>query len=294
MGSCTTKFQSEYNNIIENSPLLNNKTKSNDKVRNESCKIIILGAASAGKTTILKQMISVYNKNHHWMTKSHKTHCKPYLTINLIKSFKKLCIYDDVLSNKMDINTQIAAKHEQIRQNICTMNERATFDISMCENLTKLLSDKGIQNRLHYRDMFGVHDNFEYLIKNMHLYCKIDYIPSHIDYLNIQQRTTGFNKLSFTLSDKNSFKYYEIYDCGGSRNERKKWMNVIRNTNIILYVVSLSAYNQSLWEQPSYNRLRESIHLYRRVYHMCALRNARFVLCSINMIYLKRKFTNTQ
>merc|ERR1712228_1054174 len=49
------------------------------------------------------------------------------------------------------------------------------------------------------------------------------------DLIHSRQRTTGVNKIKFALPDKNGAfeEIYEIFDVGGQKNERRKWMHFL-------------------------------------------------------------------
>jgi hypothetical protein len=47
---------------------------------------------------------------------------------------------------------------------------------------------------------------------------------------------------------------FEMYDVGGQRNERKKWIHCFDNVTAIIFVAALSEYDQVLFEDASTNR----------------------------------------
>lgn len=55
---------------------------------------------------------------------------------------------------------------------------------------------------------------------------------------------------------------FELYDVGGQRNERKKWINCFEGVNTILFVAALSEYDQNLFEDSSVNRMVSYHHVY--------------------------------
>jgi GTPase SAR1 family protein len=42
-----------------------------------------------------------------------------------------------------------------------------------------------------------------------------------------------------------SLTYRSIWDVGGARSERRKWLHCFENTDLIIFCASLSDYNQS-------------------------------------------------
>lgn len=45
-----------------------------------------------------------------------------------------------------------------------------------------------------------------------------------------------------------------MYDVGGQRNERKKWIHCFDNVTAVIFVAALSEYDQCLFEDASTNR----------------------------------------
>ena len=59
--------------------------------------------------------------------------------------------------------------------------------------------------------------------------------------------------------DKLNFK---MYDVGGQRGERKKWIHSFDDVTAIMFIASLSEYDQKLAEDRTKNRLKESLDLF--------------------------------
>lgn len=48
---------------------------------------------------------------------------------------------------------------------------------------------------------------------------------------------------------------FEMYDVGGQRNERKKWINCFEGVTAVIFVAALSEYDQCLFEDSTVNRM---------------------------------------
>ena len=57
------------------------------------------------------------------------------------------------------------------------------------------------------------------------------------------------------------FDYFQI-DTGGERGERKKWIHFFNDVAVLIYVASLSGYDQVLAEDLRTNRMIESLNLF--------------------------------
>lgn len=56
-----------------------------------------------------------------------------------------------------------------------------------------------------------------------------------------------------------------MFDVGGQRSERKKWIHCFENVTSIIFCVALSEYDQVLLEESSQNRMMESLLLFDSV-----------------------------
>ena len=69
-----------------------------------------------------------------------------------------------------------------------------------------------------------------------------------------------------------------MFDVGGQRGERKKWVQCFDNVTSILYVASLSEFNQVLAEDREKNRLLESLELFQNVINLPWFENTPIIL----------------
>jgi hypothetical protein len=58
---------------------------------------------------------------------------------------------------------------------------------------------------------------------------------------------------------------YSMFDVGGQRSERKKWIHCFEAVTSIIFCVALSEYDQVLLEESSQNRMNESLVLFESV-----------------------------
>jgi guanine nucleotide-binding protein G(o) subunit alpha len=76
---------------------------------------------------------------------------------------------------------------------------------------------------------------------------------------------------------------FEMYDVGGQRSERRKWIDCFENVDAVIFVAALSEYDQSLAEARRTNRMSETLELFRSVCN-----NRAFADTSI-MLFLNKK-----
>ncbi|GLV44616.1 G protein alpha i subunit [Carabus blaptoides fortunei] len=69
-----------------------------------------------------------------------------------------------------------------------------------------------------------------------------------------------------------------MYDVGGQRSQRRKWIYCFDDVRAVLFVVSLSGYDMTLVEDSNVNRLEESLNLFGQIVNNPFFREASFVL----------------
>jgi hypothetical protein len=85
--------------------------------------------------------------------------------------------------------------------------------------------------------------SFSYYTNIDRLFAK-DYLPSDQDVLRSRLRTTGITETLFELGQLN----YHMFDVGGQRSERKKWVHCFEGVHCLMFVAALSGYDQCLVE----------------------------------------------
>ena len=56
-----------------------------------------------------------------------------------------------------------------------------------------------------------------------------------------------------------------MLDVGGQRSERKKWIHCFDEAKAVIFIAALSDYDLTLFEDPSVNRMKESIRLFSSI-----------------------------
>jgi hypothetical protein len=58
-----------------------------------------------------------------------------------------------------------------------------------------------------------------------------------------------------------------MFDVGGQREERRKWIQCFNDVTAIIFVTACSCFNLVLIEDESQNRLRESLELFKNIWN---------------------------
>lgn len=97
------------------------------------------------------------------------------------------------------------------------------------------------------------------------------YIPTTEDILHSRKITTGIHQIKFyvPVSRKLGGGNHEIrmFDVGGQRDQRSKWIQVFEGIQAILFMMSCGDFDQTLREDPKVNRLNEALCVFGDVWH---------------------------
>lgn len=127
--------------------------------------------------------------------------------------------------------------------------------------LWKLPSTKELINGEH-RSEFYLMDSAKYFVDDLDRISMPNYIPNEHDIIRSRQKTSG---IFDSIFDVGSNLKLHMYDVGGQRSERKKWIHCFDNVTLIIFCVSLSEYDQLLLEDQGQNRFEESLVLFDNV-----------------------------
>lgn len=101
------------------------------------------------------------------------------------------------------------------------------------------------------------------------------YVPTEEDIIMTRIRTTG---IAQTELDEGPV-HFRVVDVGGQRNERKKWIHCFDDVKALLFVVNLAGYDQVMFEDPTQNRMKESLNLFAQICNNPVFASTPIFLC---------------
>lgn len=217
-------------------------------------KMLLLGAGESGKSTILKQMKLIHEGGYNVQE------LRGFRTIvynNLAQSTKMLMAamvdlgihYENFGSEDStqlvnDLPEQVGAEH---------------YSEPILQAIKTIWADPGVQEcyKRAGRDFYLI-DSAKYFFDNLDRIGQPNYIPDDQDVLRCRVKTTGITETVFNIGDLT----YRMFDVGGQRSERKKWIHCFENVTAIIFMVAISEYDQKLVEDDAVNRMQEALTLF--------------------------------
>lgn len=124
--------------------------------------------------------------------------------------------------------------------------------------IRRLWADHGVQACFGRSREYQLNDSAAYYLNDLERIAQSDYIPTQQDVLRTRVKTTGIVETHFTFKDL----HFKMFDVGGQRSERKKWIHCFEGVTAIIFCVALSAYDLVLAEDEEMNRMHESMKLF--------------------------------
>ncbi|GMS87234.1 hypothetical protein PENTCL1PPCAC_9409, partial [Pristionchus entomophagus] len=277
------RTQKKASSIIDESL---EKQKREDTSR---LKILLLGGADAGKSTILKQMRIQYMNGF----KAEEMHSfKKYLRLNLFQICHVIAMgVHECIPKIFDFEKDILDRFSEGISWIVDIDVEK--EVQFLNTFMKLDCVRSFME-LHPNHP-SLPDNAHYYIPHVSSLLAEDYIPTPEDILHLRIPTADVNEINFTFSTS----AIRLIDVGGQKTYRKKWIHFFDGVAAVLFVASMAAYDQPLdavdatikpvlykdlftedeIKKPKVvNRLRDSAHLFGEMLRSKFLTSAAFIL----------------
>lgn len=233
-------------------------------------RLLLLGAGESGKSTIVKQMRILHVNGFSEEEKRQK-----------IEDIKKN-IRDAILTITGAMSTLVPPVQLENAENqwrvdyIQDIASNPDFDYppEFYEHSEVLWKDKGVQAAFERSNEYQLIDCAKYFLDRVHIVKMPDYTPSEQDILRCRVLTSGIFETKFQVEKVN----FHMFDVGGQRDERRKWIQCFNDVTAIIFVTACSSYNMVLREDPNQNRLRESLDLFKSIWNNRWLRTISVIL----------------
>ncbi|CAJ0586108.1 unnamed protein product, partial [Mesorhabditis spiculigera] len=259
----TMKSQEETHRKIEDEL---RKDVENDKT---VIKLLLLGPGESGKSTVLKQMRIIHNNG---FTDAEKVARREAVWNNTVQSmYMLICGLERIGYQVLDKNMRHL---ELIKKTVGDKKDWDPITEDVCNSIKALWDDKGIRAAYERRSEFQLNDSAVYFFEAVERTSRPHYIPSVQDILMTRVATSGVQEIRYTYKEIE----FKIYDVGGQKSERRKWIHCFDSVDALLFVVAISEYDQTLREDGVTNRLRDSQILFKDIINNDYLRRAQAIL----------------
>ena len=227
-------------------------------------KLLLLGAGESGKSTIFKQMRIINSAGY---STSELSQFRYIIHRNILDAIKTL------VENANHMNIELQEENEDSADQVLLWDSDSV-NPEMAEVIERLWNDSGIKKCYSRRAEFHLLDNAAFFLGDVRRVAAEGFVPSTQDALNARVRTSGVVSKEFQIEDYT----YLVYDVGGQRSERRKWLPLFDHVTAIVFVAALNDYDQVVPEDRSKNRMQESLDLFQQIVNSKHFVNADVIL----------------
>lgn len=225
---------------------IDKQLRADQERMNHEVKLLLLGAGDSGKSTILKQMKFIHDNGY---SKEDREAFREVVNANVIQSMH--AVVEAMPNLDLDFSNPENKEHAQTILDQPRQEEIHTLPAAVTTALISLWKDDGVREAVLRSNEFQLHDSAQYYFDSLDRITASNYIPDDQDILRTRVKTTGISETTFKVESLT----YRMFDVGGQRSERKKWIHCFENVTAVVFVVALSAYDQMLLEDEAVVRL---------------------------------------
>ncbi|KAL0010332.1 hypothetical protein SO802_005440 [Lithocarpus litseifolius] len=207
-------------------------------------KLLLLGAGESGKSTIFKQIKLLFQTGFdeaELRSYISVIHANVYQTIKILHDGSKELAQSDADSSKYVLSSE----NKDIGEKLSEIGGRLDYPClnkELAQDIETLWKDAAIQETYTCGNELQVPDCANYFMENLQRLADPNYVPTKEDVLYARVRTTGVVEIQFSPvgENKKSGEVYRLFDVGGQRNERRKWIHLFEGVTAVIFCVAIS------------------------------------------------------
>ena len=169
----------------------------------------------------------------------------PTIHRNIILFIKTLC--DAVVAFELKDILEATDEFDRIR----FKSEDDVMELNEAQDIHVLWNDPAIQKAWNRRNELQITESTLYYYNKLEEIADANYIPDQEDLLYTRVMTSGVQTEKYVIQGTP----FEIYDVGGQRAERRKWIHCFEGVTAVIFVAALSDYDLKLYEDNVTNRM---------------------------------------
>mmetsp|Transcript_17226 Transcript_17226/g.39808 ORF Transcript_17226/g.39808 Transcript_17226/m.39808 type:complete len:405 (+) Transcript_17226:347-1561(+) len=272
----------------------------------QKIKLLLLGAGESGKSTIFKQMRIIYGSPR---TDDNLRMFGVVIRSNCITVTRKLCQVIRMLELEDDLEEEEAEEgfdmtpfeaFEHLVSHLidgtaeplepidlsdywvghCATaglgpNNDAQMFLQICKSIKSLWNSKIVKEVVwQKRSLVNIIDGHKEFLDSVDRIAAKNFKPTQQDVLLARVKTTQVVMERYRIDGID----FEMYDVGGQRSERRKWIDCFDSVDAVIFVAALSEYDQNLAESKRTNRMVEALELFRSICNNRAFANTSVML----------------
>jgi len=256
MGSCNSSPDAQTSRAYDKQ--LQRDRKRNAKVH----KLLLLGTGNSGKSTFFKQLARIHGQGlGEDDVLSASKHIQDSIVVqmkHILQTFKPEDA--DNIAPADETKLDLPPDLQQSGMRILNLSPEQPLK-EVVDDIATLWDHELIKEAYTNRTNLGIADSAPHFFDDLERIRQPSYRPTPEDILLARIPTTGMRSQQFVIKETT----FNIFDVGGQRSERNKWIHCFDTVHGILFVASLSCYDQNLFEENELNAMSEALELFKIV-----------------------------
>lgn len=253
---CTNSTPEEQE-AKQRSANIDRQLRASGREAESTIKLLLLGAGESGKSTFVKQMKIIHGDGY---STEELNSFKSTVHSNLLAGMVAVLKAMDKLDIKLQ-NPSNKAHESAVLEFPIPLESGAVIPPEIGEAVKSLWKDEGFAECFKRAYEYQLSDSAPYYFQKMNEILSPSYTPDEQDVLRSRVQTTGVVETAF----RNNKVTYKLFDVGGQRSERRKWIHCFDDVKAVLFVAALSGYDMTLFEDDATNRMEESLNLFQAI-----------------------------
>ncbi|XP_031419997.1 guanine nucleotide binding protein (G protein) alpha v1 isoform X2 [Clupea harengus] len=225
------------------------------KLESHVVKILLLGAAESGKSTVVKQIKIIHS---HGFSRR------------------------ELISFKDHAQSVLACDW-------CTGKDAELLPF-LAQAFCCLWADQGVRAAAARGYEYQLNDSALYFFDNIGRIIGPNYVPTETDVLRVRVRTSGVTETQFCAAQF----IFRLYDVGGQCTQKRKWLRCFDGVRAVLFLVDLSRYDLRPQQQDSSTGcIQDSLELYSSILSNTVFSSASLILIMNKMDLFQEKILNS-
>ncbi|GAA5857184.1 hypothetical protein JCM9279_001047 [Rhodotorula babjevae] len=225
----------------------------------KTVKCLMLGAGESGKSTLVKQMRLMYARPY---TDRERAEYAEVVYANAVQSMQAVIRGSEVVRIAIPSHLHDTADY------LSSVSSDEAVDVNsgsilphVRDAIVALWAEPAVKEIVRHSAAYQLNDSARYFFDEMGRVGQSGYVPTDQDILRTRVRSTGIVEETFDVKGQK----LRVFDVGGQRSERKKWIHCFENVNVLVFVAAISEYDQVLYEDETVNRLAEAAMLWESI-----------------------------
>lgn len=232
----------------------------------DAVKMLTLGAGESGKSTFLKHLEILYGGG---VTEDQKASIRTTIRETIITDMKTLITalkhsnrtVDSALDTSINLVKEIPIAEDELTEDVADSIADLWGEQPIKELYSDIVNDVFPESKSKSSNDYTMCEFADYFFSNVERIADKNYEPTNEDILKMRKRTIGNSNFYFNFNTTS----VTLIDVGGQKVERNKWQPLFDHIDYLLFIVSLSDFDQNLWEEKSIRRTQDSLMLFSQI-----------------------------